>query len=105
MRKLEEDKLASNPDQDTKSNKGQNSQPSNVVETSNKINSKMASRDSLREQSGMTNSGDQIVVAERSNIENEFRVVLMNLWKKTSTNYKDQMVRVLKRNRVQRDSI
>jgi hypothetical protein len=49
MRKLEEDKLASNPDQDTKSNKGQNSQPSNVVETSNKINSKMASRDSLRE--------------------------------------------------------
>jgi len=48
----------------------------------------------------MTNSRDQMVVAERSNIENEFRVVLMNLWKKTSTNYKDQMVRVLKRNRV-----
>jgi hypothetical protein len=53
----------------------------------------------------MTNSGENLVVAERSNIENEFRVVLINLWKKTSNNYKDQMVRVLKRNRVQRDSI
>ena len=53
----------------------------------------------------MTNSDNQIVVAERSNIENEFKIVLMNLWKKTSINYKDQMVRVLKRNRVQRDSI
>ena len=53
----------------------------------------------------MTHSADQMVIVERSNIENEFRIVLMNLWKKTSTNYKDQMVRVLKRNRVQRDSI
>ena len=46
-----------------------------------------------------------MVVAERGNIENELRIVLINLWKKTSTNYKDQMVRVLKRNRIQRDSI
>ena len=37
----------------------------------------------------MTNSKDLMVVAERSNIENEFKVVLMNLWKKTSSNYKD----------------
>jgi hypothetical protein len=37
----------------------------------------------------MTNSRDLMVVAERSNIENEFKVVLMNLWKKTSSNYKD----------------
>lgn len=60
----------------------------------------MASRDSLREQSGMTNSGDHMVIAERSNIENEFKIVLMNLWKKTSTNYKDQMIRVLRRKRI-----
>ncbi len=30
-----------------------------------------------------------MITAERSNIENEFKIVLMNLWKKTSTNYKD----------------
>ena len=34
-------------------------------------------------------------VNERSNIDNDFKGVLMGLWKRISSNYKSQMMKVL----------
>jgi len=50
----------------------------------------------------MTNDG---VVNERSNIDNDFKGVLMALWKRISSSYKSQMKKVLKKQHVQREDI
>ena len=42
---------------------------------------------------------------ERSNIDDDFKGVLMTLWKRISVTYKEQMMKVLKKQRVQRESI
>jgi len=44
-------------------------------------------------------------VPERNNIEDDFKGVLMTLWKQTSTTYKKQMMKVLSKQRLQRDNI
>lgn len=42
---------------------------------------------------------------ERNNIDSDFRGVLMRLWKEVSTTYRAQMIRVLKKQRLQREQI
>jgi hypothetical protein len=56
----------------------------------------------MRDASMLTQDG---VVNERSNIDNDFKGVLMALWKRISFCYKSQMKKVLSKQRVQREDI
>lgn len=44
-------------------------------------------------------------VAGRDNVDGDFSGVLMTLWKSISVNYKEQMMKVLRKQRVQRENI
>ena len=56
------------------------------------VNSKQSQRDK-GEASQLTTSSD--MVPERNNIDEDFKPVLMELWKKISTTFRSQMVKVL----------
>jgi hypothetical protein len=45
------------------------------------------------------------MVAGRDNVDGDFSGVLMTLWKSISVNYKEQMMKVLRKQRVQRENI
>ena len=60
------------------------------------------SKGSIRETSQFTSDD---YVPERNNIEEDFKGVLMALWKSTSTTYKNQMMKILGKQRVQRDNV
>jgi len=44
-------------------------------------------------------------VPDRNNIDEDFKGVLMALWRRTSTSYKTQMMKALKKQRIQRENI
>lgn len=62
-----------------------------------------ASKSSVRDVSQLTT--DEAVLQERNMIDNDFKGVLMALWKQISANYKSQMMKVLSKQRVQREEI
>ena len=64
--------------------------------------SNQKSKESMRDASQV--SADE-PLPERNNVDEDFRGVLMNLWKKISTTYKLQMTQSLKKQRVQRENI
>lgn len=61
-----------------------------------------ASKSSVRETSQLTIDDAGL---ERNMIDNDFKGVLMALWKQISSNYKSQMMKVLSKQRVQREEI
>lgn len=67
------------------------------------------SKTSLAQKSAGSVNGSQFTaddfVHSRDNIDDDFKGVLMNLWKKTSVSYKDQMMKSLGKQRVQRENI
>ena len=66
------------------------------------INKPTLSKGSARDTSQLTDSD---FLPERNNIDDDFKPVLMQLWKTTSSTYKEQMMRVLGKQRVQREEI
>lgn len=60
------------------------------------------SKGSARDASQLTDSD---FLPERNNIDNDFKPVLMQLWKTTSSTYKEQMMKVLHKQRLQREEI
>ena len=55
------------------------------------------SKGSARDASQITDSD---FLPERNNIDNDFKPVLMQLWKTTGTTYKQQMMKVLRKQRL-----
>ena len=60
------------------------------------------SKGSARDASQLTDSD---FLPERNNVDNDFKPVLMQLWKTTSSTYKEQMMKVLGKQRLQREDI
>ena len=68
------------------------------------VKSMNKSKTSLAQKSAGSVNGSQFTaddfVHSRDNIDDDFKGVLMNLWKKTSVSYKDQMMKSLGKQRV-----
>ena len=66
------------------------------------INKPALSKGSAKETSQLTDSD---FLPERNNIDNDFKPVLMQLWTTISSTYKEQMMKVLHKQRLQREEI
>ena len=77
---------------------GSGAVPEDAKSTGGKTGRSVAqSKGSAREASQWT---AEDYVPDRSNIDEDFKTVLMQLWKKTSSSYKSQMIGSLKKQRV-----